>query len=215
MVCGDKRVLQEDIECEVARKAGLLEYSDFQCDVIIGGFPCQDISVANPDGEGIDGSRSGLWSEQFTTIRVLRPKYVIVENVPALLFRGMGRVLGDLASIGYDAEWQVLSSRMFGANHLRRRVWIIAYPNSLRLPRRQDSGSGPGLWTGRKEQFTRLLPASVRLDLSESELCGKNDGIADRLERLKLLGNGQDPRITRWLGERIIEIDNQTKSGCS
>jgi DNA (cytosine-5)-methyltransferase 1 len=104
-------------------------------DVVCGGFPCQDLSAAGK-GAGIDGARSGLWSEFARIVRELRPRYVLVENVPALLTgKGkrwdrapIGRVLGDLAEVGYDAEWARLSAREFGAPHLRQRVWIVAYP---------------------------------------------------------------------------------------
>ena len=104
-------------------------------DLICGGFPCQDLSSAGR-GAGIDGARSGLWSEFARIVRELRPRYVVVENVPALLSgkgkrweRGpIGRVLGDLAEARYDAEWACLSAREFGAPHLRKRVWIVAYP---------------------------------------------------------------------------------------
>lgn len=94
-------------------------------DVIAGGFPCQDISDAGKQ-IGIDGERSGLWKEFYRIVCELRPRYVIVENVAALLHRGMGRVLGDLAACGYDAEWQILSAESVGAPHLRERVFIVA-----------------------------------------------------------------------------------------
>lgn len=105
-------------------------------DLVCGGFPCQDLSSAGR-GAGIDGARSGLWVEYARIIRELRPRYVVVENVPALLTgkgkrwdRGpIGRVLGDLAEARYDAEWACLSAREFGAPHLRKRVWIVAYPS--------------------------------------------------------------------------------------
>jgi DNA (cytosine-5)-methyltransferase 1 len=111
--------------------AGILPPVDLLC----GGFPCQDLSVAGR-GAGIDGARSGLWSEFARIVRELRPRYVLVENVPALLSgKGrrwdrapVGRVLGDLAALRYDAEWACLSAREFGAPHLRKRVWIVAYP---------------------------------------------------------------------------------------
>lgn len=104
-------------------------------DLICGGFPCQDLSTAGR-GAGIDGARSALWSEFARIVRELRPRYVVVENVPALLTgkgkrweRGpISRVLGDLAEARYDAEWACLSAREFGAPHLRKRVWIVAYP---------------------------------------------------------------------------------------
>jgi DNA (cytosine-5)-methyltransferase 1 len=95
-------------------------------DVLCGGFPCQDLSYAGK-GAGIDGERSGLWSEYARLIRELRPRYVVVENVPALLGRGLGRVLGDLAACGYDAEWDCLPASAFGAPHRRDRVWVVAY----------------------------------------------------------------------------------------
>lgn len=98
-------------------------------DVICGGFPCQDISIAGP-GAGLDGDRSGLWSEIARLTRELRPDYIIVENVSALLGRGIDRVLGDLAALGYDAEWHCIPAVRLGAPHERDRVWIIAYANA-------------------------------------------------------------------------------------
>ena len=95
-------------------------------DVICGGFPCQDISYAG-GGAGLEGARSGLWSEIARLVSELRPQYVIVENVSALLSRGLGRVLGDLAEIGYDAEWHCIPASAVGAPHRRDRVWIVAY----------------------------------------------------------------------------------------
>jgi DNA (cytosine-5)-methyltransferase 1 len=94
-------------------------------DLICGGFPCQDISVAGK-GAGIDGARSGLWSEYARIIGEVRPCYVIVENVAALLGRGLARVLGDLAALGFDAEWHCISASAVGAPHRRDRVWIVA-----------------------------------------------------------------------------------------
>ena len=101
-------------------------------DVIVGGFPCQDISNAGKRA-GIEGERSGLWREYIRIVRELRPRFIVVENVAALLVRGMGRVLGDLAESGYDAEWRVLSAREFGAPHIRKRVFIVANARSERV----------------------------------------------------------------------------------
>ena len=110
-------------------------------DVLCGGFPCQDISVAGR-GAGIGGARSGLWSEMFRLTGELRPGYLVVENVPALLVRGLDIVLGDLASIGFDAEWDCLRACDFGAPHERERLWLVAYPGSAR--RRQDARGALG-----------------------------------------------------------------------
>jgi DNA (cytosine-5)-methyltransferase 1 len=101
-------------------------------DVICGGFPCQDISNAGLR-VGIEGERSGLWKHYARIIRELRPRFVVVENVAALLGRGMGVVLGDLAKIGYDAEWRIIPASEMGAPHRRERVWIVAYPQHDRL----------------------------------------------------------------------------------
>ena len=96
-------------------------------DVICGGFPCQDISLAG-NGAGLDGERSGLWSEIARLVSELGPRYVIVENVAALLGRGLDRVLRDLAAVGYDAEWHCVPASALGAHHRRDRIWIVAYP---------------------------------------------------------------------------------------
>jgi DNA (cytosine-5)-methyltransferase 1 len=96
-------------------------------DVFCGGFPCQDISLAGK-GAGIGGARSGLWSEYARLIGELRPRYVVVENVAALLARGLSVVLGDLAALGYDAEWDCIPASAVGAPHRRDRLWIVAYP---------------------------------------------------------------------------------------
>jgi DNA (cytosine-5)-methyltransferase 1 len=100
-------------------------------DVICGGFPCQDISHAGK-GAGIEGERSGLWSEYARIIGELRPAYVLVENVAALLGRGLDRVLGDLAALGFDAEWHCIPASAVGAPHRRDRLWLVAYPNGWR-----------------------------------------------------------------------------------
>jgi len=97
--------------------------------LITGGFPCQDISIAGK-GAGIDGERSGLWTELHRIISEVRPRFALVENVPALTFRGGTRVIGDLTEIGYDCEWQIVGADDVGAPHKRKRIWIVAYSKS-------------------------------------------------------------------------------------
>ena len=101
-------------------------------DVVSGGFPCQDISAAGK-GAGIDGERSGMWGEMARIVYEVRPKYVSVENSPMLTSRGLGRVLGDLASMGFDARWGVLGANAVGAPHQRERIWICgSHPSGER-----------------------------------------------------------------------------------
>lgn len=102
--------------------------------IITGGFPCQDISIAGK-GAGIHGERSGLWFEYWRIINDLRPRYAIMENVGMLVHRGLREVLGSLAEIGYDAEWQDIRASDVGAPHRRGRIWIVAYAASDRQQR--------------------------------------------------------------------------------
>jgi DNA (cytosine-5)-methyltransferase 1 len=110
-------------------------------DVVSGGFPCQDISVAG-NGDGLDGERSGMWREMARIIGEVMPQYVFVENSPMLTTRGLGTVLRDLAKLGYDAEWGVLGADDVGANHHRKRIWILAYSNRYGNIRSQPTSNG-------------------------------------------------------------------------
>ena len=92
-------------------------------DVVSGGFPCQDISIAGK-GDGLDGERSGMWREMARIICEVGPRFVFVENSPMLTSRGLGTVLGDLSSMGFDAKWGVVGAKDIGANHQRDRIWI-------------------------------------------------------------------------------------------
>jgi DNA (cytosine-5)-methyltransferase 1 len=111
-------------------------------DVICGGFPCQDISFAG-DRDGMAGQRSGLWGECARLVCELRPAFVIVENVAGLLSLGIGRVVGDLAALGYDAEWHCIPASALGAPHRRDRVWIVANPERQQLRQQPGLGSRP------------------------------------------------------------------------
>ncbi len=106
-------------------------------DVICGGFPCQDISVAGK-GAGLEGQRSGLWSEFRRLIEEVRPAFALIENVSALRSRGLDRVLGEIAALGYDAEWHCIPASAVGAPHRRDRVWIVAYPSISQSGERRD-----------------------------------------------------------------------------
>jgi DNA (cytosine-5)-methyltransferase 1 len=116
-------------------------------DVIAGGFPCQDISVAGKQ-KGITAKRSGLWKEFARLINEIRPKYAIIENVANLRSQGLSSVLQDLWEIGYDAEWHCIPASAFGAPHRRDRIWIIAHPTCIGKVglsiRKEETKSTPG-----------------------------------------------------------------------
>jgi DNA (cytosine-5)-methyltransferase 1 len=200
-------------------------------DLIAGGFPCQDISDAGRR-IGIDGERSALWSEFARIIRILRPRFVLVENVAALLFRGLGNVVGDLAACGYDAEWDCIPAAAFCAPHLRWRLFLVAYANGheqggQHVAGRQESqgtavvGHGEAVradkggvpeprFFGRKrreqiKEFERACGTGDGAWASEPDLDRMAHGIPARLDRLRGLGNAVVPQVAEWIGRRIME----------
>jgi DNA (cytosine-5)-methyltransferase 1 len=205
-------------------------------DVLCGGFPCQDLSVAGR-GAGLDGERSGLWGEYARLIRDLRPRYVVVENVAALLARGMGRVLGDLAACGYDAEWDCIPASAVGAPHRRDRVWLVAYPqrDAVRVEpgwRRGEGRAGTALAAvdGEERPVADAEVVAIRPGLrpdeprrvgrgrpgdrggtdgdwwaTEPDVGRVADGVPQRVDRLRALGNSLVPQIAEHIGRRIVE----------
>ena len=176
---------------------------DGQVDLICGGFPCQDISDAG-SRSGINGERSGLWSEFFRIVCLVRPRYVLVENVAALSRRGLGRVLGDLAFLGCDAEWGVLSSCRMGAPHTRERMFVISYPSG----KRWNKGRGAEIHEGQQKTPLDLERRAGRK--AESTVQRVAHRVPDRMERLKGIGNAVDPDVAEWIGRRILEIERVT-----
>lgn len=183
--------------------ADRLAEDGFHPDCIVGGFPCQDISLAGA-GAGLAGQRSGLWREYFRLIREIRPRRIIVENVAALLGRGMGDVLGDLASIGYDAEWHCIPASYVGARQLRDRVWIVAYPEC-------DSVQGRTHFTAawceksREEQLAGLVQPCAWPTVSGARDRGTGHGIPRGVHRNKQLGNAVVPQIPELIGHAILQ----------
>jgi DNA (cytosine-5)-methyltransferase 1 len=172
-------------------------------DVICGGFPCQDVSLAGR-GVGITGERSGLWKEMFRLVCDVRPRYVVVENVPGLLGRGLGTVLGDLASIRYDAEWEVLSACAFGAPHTRERLFLVAYADDIRSQGRDRSN----VLRKRVRQPQTKIQGGSRAGwdvLPEPVFCRGADGIPSRMERTQCLGNAIVPQVAQYVGECIMQ----------
>ena len=188
-------------------------------DVVSGGFPCQDISSAGK-GAGIDGERSGMWSHMARIIGEVRPQYAYIENSPMLITRGLERVLADLAQMGFDAEWGVLSAADVGANHKRERIWIVAKisnTDSMGWQKRND-GKLETNKTIRTSSSIPFEPSIKGFDRNgwktEPNICRVVNGMADAMDRLKAIGNGQVPlcAATAWrlLKERL---DGQKQRG--
>ena len=116
--------------------------SRYSADVICGGFPCQDISVAGKQAGIKQGTRSGLFYELMRVVRVVRPRYVVLENVSAILANGLDAVLGELAQAGLDAEWACIPASAVGACHQRDRWWLIAYPKGQQCNDLRSDGAG-------------------------------------------------------------------------
>jgi DNA (cytosine-5)-methyltransferase 1 len=179
----------------------------WRCDVICGGFPCQDVSkagTATRPAAGLDGPRSGLWGEFARVVRVLRPRYVVVENVPELCNRGLDRVLGDLAQFGFDAEWHGIPAAAFGAPHKRYRLLIVAYPAGLfreEVLRLQPHGDLPGHWRGGWADYAAALR---RVDDGLPGRLGHRVGPCDDLATL---GNAIVPQLAEWVGRQLLDAE--------
>ncbi len=176
-------------------------------DIITGGFPCQDISCAGR-GKGIEGERSGLWSEMARIIGEVRPRFAFVENSPMLTSRGLGRVLGDLAEMGYDARWGVLGADNVGGIHFRKRIWIYGSNADIRgLRRSRKNNSQYENGERARKQFEGLLESQTRMAISAGRDFRKSDGMANRVDRLKAIGNGQVSSVVRLAWETLTDGD--------
>ncbi|MDP0498701.1 MAG: DNA cytosine methyltransferase [Verrucomicrobiota bacterium JB022] len=167
-------------------------------DVVSGGFPCQDISSANPKGKGIQGDRSGLWKQMERIIREVGPYYVFVENSPMLTVRGLGVVLGDLAALGYHAQWGVLGGGAVGAIQEGQRIWIVASSADSAVLESLDVPTAiqPYSEESRRRKLTRAVSAMLSQD-DYSALKRDADAVARGMDRLRAIGNGQVPAVAR------------------
>jgi DNA (cytosine-5)-methyltransferase 1 len=173
---------------EQLRAAGIIP------DVIVGGFPCQDISLAGR-GAGIEGARSSLWSEYARLVAELRPDWVVVENSPGLRLRGADRLLGDLEACGYAGWPVVVGACHAGAPHLRRRAWVVAHANHPRLEKPVPGEEG---------ELTSALgthPWSGRSPVDRVAY-----GVPHRVDRIVALGNAVVPQVAALIGRAILEV---------
>lgn len=193
-------------------------------DVICGGFPCQDVSVAGK-GAGLAGDRSGLWREYLRIVETVRPRFVAIENVPALAARGLITVLSDLAADGYDAVWFPLAASDVGAPHTRERLFVVARRVSdadgepLRVEQQRDPGRRAGVphegepVTGHVGEGQPLWPPRSNDADGWREWRGAQPGIRGsaarlptRLDRLEALGNAVVPQCAEVVGHVILSL---------
>ena len=221
-------------------------------DILTGGFPCQDISLAGK-GKGLvdekgDKTRSGLWFEMHRIIREVRPRFALIENVPMLTIRGGTRVIADIASIGYDCEWTIIGADDVGARHRRKRIWIVAYekeyPNtnsdgcdygkrSAKKDSKRITGKGRmegnqfaklyrdvsdteqrkremernNARMGRIKQLDKKGESRISYWKTEPELGRVANGIPNRMDRLKGIGNAIVPQVAELIMNRIKKED--------
>jgi len=221
-------------------------------DILCGGFPCQSISIAGKQDGLANEEKSGLWWQFHRIINELRPTVVVLENVANVLRVGGTNVVGSLAQIGYDCEWTVISARQFGAPHIRKRWFAIAYPmpqglqkqsidtiqthretqsmpkhssgrndfahtngqrsqeqhiwsESMGTTRQSERGGSQTSWT--QQNYWERFP-------TQSPVCRRNDGIPNRVDRIKALGNAVVPQCAEWIGQQIIN-SNLLEVACS
>ncbi len=211
-------------------------------DILLGGFPCQDISVAGLQKGVVNGEKSNLWFEMLRIIGDIRPRIVVLENVPNIVNVGGPRVIGSLAKIGYDCEWSLISAAQFGAPHIRKRWFCIAtnaqsFSNDRRINRRlfkkessrksQHAQTGNSVkdaadtiskyaqipskrkhpsqpQSGSNGQNRQVIP-NWRNWPTQPAFCGRNDGVPNRVAKLKALGNAIVPQCAQFVFEQIIE----------
>jgi DNA (cytosine-5)-methyltransferase 1 len=191
-------------------------------DIVCGGFPCQDISHAGNQAGIKEGTRSGLFYELIRVVRLVQPRYVVLENVAAILANGLDTVLGELAEAGFDAEWACIPASAVGACHQRDRWWCVAYANHAGMEAQGTKQQPAGI-----EQYGELaanasgarlerrwpsgstahrLDSNWRSYISEPVLCRGDDGLSDRVDRLKALGNAVVPQVAMVPLARVLGL---------
>lgn len=202
-------------------------------DVVCGGFPCQDISIAG-EGVGLDGGRSGLWRDMLRIVAEVRPRWVIIENVAVLRSRGLHAVMAALDALGYVGEWHSIPATAVGAPHSRDRLWIVAHAERggrHRLHERVEAGymaAYPG-WRGEdgaqgaapRDKRGRVpgprpqgrLPILGRIGgewIAEPDVDRVAHGIPARVDRRRALGNAVVPQIVEVIGRAILSAEQET-----
>tara|TARA_Y100000593_G_C4323788_1_gene345514 strand:+ start:1849 stop:2727 length:879 start_codon:yes stop_codon:yes gene_type:complete len=218
-----------------------LDYSGIEVpDILCAGFPCQDISVAGKQA-GLKGENSGLWYNLFELIGILRPRIVLLENVPNVVNLGLPQICGAMAEIGYDMQWGIVSAASMGAPHLRRRWFAVAYPCDQwallqqksgqhkekvfthRLGSAQDASYSPCKHRKKNSKLSKRMEEEQFVEYGSGEnrgfhpgnywkgfpvksgICRRDDGIPNRLDRIRSLGNAIVPACSEYVGNCLVD----------
>jgi site-specific DNA-cytosine methylase len=181
-------------------------------DLVCGGYPCQPFSYAGRRN-GVDDPRH-LWPHFADALRYLRPRWALLENVPGHLSLGFDEVLADLAALGFDAEWSLVSACSVGAPHLRRRLFCVAYPagqqtrRTLAFNRSRQAGTG---WPDKTSPSGRGrgVFGTAHWD-SEPGMGRVVDGLSEAVDRLHCLGNAVVPQVAEYVGRLIVNATKTT-----
>ena len=173
-------------------------------DLVCGGFPCQDASLAGP-GAGLAGARTGLWHEMARLIGECRPRWVVAENVPGLRSRGADRVLADLEALGYRSWPLVVGAVHAGAPHRRRRVFVVAQALAADAPCARLEMRQPG-----PARPAPRLPVERRGGWpAEPGLPRVDDGFPGRVDRVRALGNAVVPAVAAMIGRAVRSMPHR------
>ncbi len=176
-----------------------------EIDIIYGGFPCQDISIAGA-GAGLGGSRSKLFFEVVRLISEIRPKFVFLENVPAISIRGLDRILLEFTTLRYDCRWTIVSAAEMGAPHLRERWFLLAHANGtgFQEPWPESSEERKNKKPKRPSSFSMVQ--GKRWNESPSKFYRMDDGIRLKTHRIRALGNAVVPCQARKAFEKLVGL---------
>jgi DNA (cytosine-5)-methyltransferase 1 len=170
-------------------------------DIIYGGFPCQDISIAGL-GKGLAGERSGLFYEIVRLCREIKPRFVFLENVPAITTRGGTEVVREITALGYDCRWCIISAASVGKNHIRERFFLLAHPHSESKHRFPSGEKERQPIIKLRAEYEECEP----FPKNESTLLGMDDELSFRMDRTRALGNSVVPQQVKEAFEILIGL---------
>ena len=178
-------------------------------DILCGGFPCQDISIAGLQRGIHEGNKSSLWWEMHRIIGILEPRIIVLENVAAITSVGGTDVIGSLAQIGYDCQWSIISASQCGAPHRRNRWFCIANPGCKRFQEHPNQHQQTIRETSSVSEYSHWRTSHSEWNYwkeyqAPSAICRMDDGIPNRVDRLRALGNAIVPQCSQWIGSQLV-----------